>query len=99
MMTDLGTRAQRTFQAAVAFHQSGRLQEAQERFQETLRLQPTHVQAIVLLAVVLLALDQPEDAIGLTAQALLIDPYNVAAHVTAGQANSQTTRSRCNASV
>ncbi len=56
-------------------------------------MQPTHVQAMVLLAVVLLALDQPEDAIGLAAQALLIEPHNIAAHVTAGQANSHLNRS------
>jgi tetratricopeptide (TPR) repeat protein len=93
MTTDLEAQAHQAFQTAVAFHRTGQLQEAQQRFQETLRLQPTHVQAMVLLAVVLLALDRPEDALGLARQALLIDPHCIAAHVTAGQANSHLDRS------
>ena len=63
-------QARETFRTAVAFHRAGRLAEAQERFRQTLQLQPTHVQAMVLLAVLLLELNRPQDALELTARAL-----------------------------
>jgi tetratricopeptide (TPR) repeat protein len=86
-MADLNLLAEQTFRIAVAHHRAGRIPEAQRCFEETLRLQPAHLQAMVLLAAVLLDVQRPREAFELTAQALLIDPANLAAHVAQGHAN------------
>ncbi len=91
--TDLKLLAQQTFQVALSLHRSGQLEQARQHFEETLRLQPNHVQTLVLLAALHLELANPEEALGLTKRALKLDPRSIAAHVTAGQANSRLDRS------
>ncbi|MDD4914099.1 MAG: tetratricopeptide repeat protein [Methylococcales bacterium] len=71
---------------AVACHQQGQLQAAQEAYRQILRHQPSHFDALHLLGVIAGQTGQSEQAAALIARALVINPRNAQAHLNLGNA-------------
>ena len=67
-------QAQAAFTQALALHQQGQLAQAQEGYQQVLKLQPRHFDAVHLLGVVAYQSGQPARAVPLIRQALQINP-------------------------
>jgi predicted O-linked N-acetylglucosamine transferase (SPINDLY family) len=82
------TLAEAAFTRGFALHQRGRLEEARILYEEALRLQPGHFNALHLLGVVALRTNQAEQAVNLIGQALKIDPKSEAANNNLGNALS-----------
>jgi tetratricopeptide (TPR) repeat protein len=77
---------------AVALGEAGRVQEAIERFEETLRIRPGYAEAHYNLAVVLIQVGRVEDAIGHYEQAVRFKPDWAEAHNTLANALVQAGR-------
>ncbi len=78
--------AQVKFMEGFARHQSGQLARAQELYQQVLRSQPAHFDALHLLGVIAYQTKNPLEAVDLIAKAIAIDPENAAAHNNHGTA-------------
>jgi tetratricopeptide (TPR) repeat protein len=77
---------------AQTLHRESRLEEAGLAYQEVLRRQPAHLEALTFLSVLAFEQRQPERALELTARALQIGPDNAAVHLIRGQAQSRLRR-------
>jgi len=62
---------------AFSFHQKGHLEQAQKLYEEILRIQPKHFDALQLLATIFASKNALNHAINLFNQALLINPNHV----------------------
>jgi protein O-GlcNAc transferase len=71
---------QAKFNQAVALHQQGRLPEAERIYQEVLRQQPNHFDALHLLGVMAVQTRQTERGIELIAKAIKQNKNVAAAH-------------------
>jgi predicted O-linked N-acetylglucosamine transferase (SPINDLY family) len=70
---------QARFQQGLAFHREGRLEKAQEIFQEILEKMPDHVEALHLSGVIALRTRDPQRAFELISKAIEMDPGNAVA--------------------
>jgi len=71
---------QEKFQQALALHQKGQLVQAQVLYEEILKLQPEHSDALHLLGVIAAQTNNPQRAVQLIGKAIEINPNNAAAH-------------------
>ncbi len=74
------------FQQALALHQSGQFARAQAIYEEILKIQPKHVDALHLLGLIAAQTRNPQRAVELIGKAIAIDPNNAAAHCNRGSA-------------
>jgi predicted O-linked N-acetylglucosamine transferase (SPINDLY family) len=86
MNTAVAAHIEAVFRQAVALHRQSRVAEAYALYEQTLRLEPRHFQALHLLGIIALQNNQGDHAAELFRRALLIDPSSVAAHVNYGSA-------------
>ena len=77
---------QEQFVRAVAFHQQGKLQEAQSLYQSVLKLQPKHADALHLLGVIYQQAGQADRAVQLIGQAITLNPKEVGYCINRGNA-------------
>jgi protein O-GlcNAc transferase len=68
------------FQQALAFHQAGRLAEAEQIYRQILKAQPRHFDSQHLLGVIYFQRGNPADAVRQIDVALRIDPQSASAH-------------------
>jgi protein O-GlcNAc transferase len=87
MATKLASKADSLFGRALASFQQGRLGDARELSEQTLRLQPRHFNALILSGVIALQTSHPEQAIELFGKAILVDPRSAAARNNLGNAH------------
>jgi predicted O-linked N-acetylglucosamine transferase (SPINDLY family) len=80
------SRTEAQFQQALAFHQGGQLARAQTLYEEILRLQPQHVDALHLLGVLAAQTRHPQKAVEWIGRAIQIDPTNAMMHFNGGAA-------------
>jgi tetratricopeptide (TPR) repeat protein len=73
------------FRSAVALHQGGELLRARAAYEEVLKIQPRHSDALHLLGVILAQSNDPR-AVELIEQSIEIDPHNAAANNNLGSA-------------
>jgi tetratricopeptide (TPR) repeat protein len=73
-------------QQAVVLHQRGELARAQGIYEEVLRIQPKHVDALNLLGVIAGQTKNFERAVALFGEAIKVDPANAAAYCNRGAA-------------
>lgn len=78
--------ADEAFQAALAHHQRGALQQAQALYQRILATDPNHANALHLLGVLAYQSGQSEAAIGLIGRSLAVEPGFAEAHGNLGHA-------------
>jgi len=71
---------------AVTYHQNGRWQEAEQAYQEILRIRPTDHQALSLYGVLKIQLQHPQSAIELIQKAIELKPNFAQAHCNLGVA-------------
>lgn len=71
---------------AVALHQQGRLEQARERYQQVLALDPRQFDALHLSGVIERQRGNPSRAVDLIRQALAVDPRQARAHCNLGAA-------------
>lgn len=71
---------------AFAYHQRGRLSQAQQLYEEILKLQPDFFDALHLLGVIALQAGNPGRAVELIGKAIAIHPHNPAFHFNLGMA-------------
>ena len=69
---------------AVTYHQNGRWQEAEQAYQEILRIRPTDHQALSLYGVLKTQLQHPQSAIELIQKAIELKPNFAQAHCNLG---------------
>jgi predicted O-linked N-acetylglucosamine transferase (SPINDLY family) len=74
------------FAEAFAFHQSGDLTRAQALYEEILKVQPSHFDALHLLGVIAAQTRNPGRAVALVSRALEIDSRNAIAYFNRGSA-------------
>src|SRR5258706_511396 len=72
-------RAQAEFQKGLALHQQGRLAQARENYEQVLRMQPAHHDALHLLGVVAYQTGNPLEASELIGKSIDLNPSNAAA--------------------
>src|SRR6187551_3970269 len=72
-MTGQGSLADR-LAAGITLHRLGKLTEAEQHYSEVLALQPTHSEALKLLAVIAFDRGELERAAGLAGSALRVQP-------------------------
>lgn len=80
----LVAKAQAMFYDARRLHQEGKLQQAQQLYQQVLKMQPGNGDAWLLLGLVAYQTRQADRAIELINQSIQINPENVAAHSNLG---------------
>lgn len=85
-------RAESVFQQGFSLHQQSRLDDAGALYEQALRLQPHHVNALHLLGVIALQTNRPERAAELIGRAVLLDPHNPVAHINHGTAQQLLSR-------
>ena len=68
------------FQQALAFHQQGRLVEAERAYREVLQHAPTHFDALHLLGVLALQTLRTESGVELISKAIMLNPDSWGAH-------------------
>jgi len=71
---------------ALAFHQSGQLPEAQSLYRQTLKISPSHFDALHLLGVIAGQNQQSVQAVELISRAIAVNPGNAEAYVNRGNA-------------
>jgi tetratricopeptide (TPR) repeat protein len=76
------------FRRALALHQESRLEEAALAYEEVLRRQPRHLQALTFLSTIAFARQDMERTLELTAKALEVDLYNPAIYLIRGHVQS-----------
>ena len=91
LMTATHTAA--LLQQAVALHQQGALEQAQELYRHVLAIDPVQFDALHLSGVIARQLGDPARAIALIAQAISISPAQAAAHCNLGSALQACDRS------
>ena len=79
---------------ALALHRQGQLAPAQTIYQEILRRQPRHFDALHMLGVMAAQRGDAARAVELIAAAIAVDPGNAAAHVNRGLALKELGRLR-----
>jgi len=84
--------ADRFVEQAIALHQRGLVDDARRRYQQALKLQPRHFDALHLLGVIAAQNNRPEDALELIDRAIAVNPRNAAAHSNRGNALRQLQR-------
>src|SRR3984893_1865896 len=72
------------FMQAVAFHQAGRLVEAEQIYRQILQTQPTHFDCLHLLGVIYAQRGNPAEAVRQIDVALAINPNDASAHSNRG---------------
>jgi len=77
---------QAKFMKGFALHQSGQLARAQAFYQQVLKMQPGHFDALHLLGVIAFQTKHPAQAVELIGRAIEIDPGNAAAYNNRGTA-------------
>jgi protein O-GlcNAc transferase len=77
---------QQSYDQAVQHHQSGRLLEAEQLYQQILKQNPNHAGAMHYLGVIALQTGRTDAAVDLIAQALALNPKYDAAHTNLGNA-------------
>jgi tetratricopeptide (TPR) repeat protein len=77
------------FQRAFALHQGGQFARAQSLYEEILKLQPRHSDALHLLGLLAAQSSDPKRAVELIGRAIEIDPGNATAHCNRGSALQQ----------
>jgi len=80
------------FQTAFTFHEQGRLNEAEALYQEILRSQPGHFDALQLLATIAAQKNDSEEAVVLFDRALIINPDHPSTHNNRGNALKELRR-------
>src|SRR4051812_35345565 len=78
--------AQAKFKQGLAFHQQGKLADAERLYREALQQQPTHFDAMHLLGVAAYQSQQPDRAVDLIQRAIRLDRTVAAAHNNLGNA-------------
>lgn len=79
-------------QQALALHKEGRLAEAKALYEEIVKLEPRHFDALHLLGVIPFQRRNPEVAVALMGKALELNPNSAAAHSNRGCALNQLDR-------
>ena len=74
------------FQQALGFHQQGQLAQAQALYEEVLKTQPRHFDALHLLGVIAAQTNNPQQALALFDRALAVDSSFADAHFNRGTA-------------
>ncbi len=74
------------FQQALAFHQKGQLAEAQALYEEVIKKQPNHVDALHFLGIIFYQSNQFQQAVDCIDQAIKINPNNAAFYSNRGAA-------------
>ena len=82
----MNTQAQAKFNEGLARHQAGQLTQAQGLYEQVLKVEPRHCDALHLLGVIARQTNNSQRAVDLIGQALEIDPKNAAAHFNRGNA-------------
>ncbi|HMK86873.1 MAG TPA: tetratricopeptide repeat protein [Steroidobacteraceae bacterium] len=77
------------FCRALSLHRQSRFEEASLAYEEVLRRQPRHVQALTFLSVIAFERREPARALELTARALEVDPASAAIHLMQGHVRLQ----------
>lgn len=83
----MAIRVSTRFNEAISLHQAGRLHEAQAIYEEILRLQPNHFDALHFLGLIELHYGNPQQAINLINQAIALHPLHAAYHANLGMAH------------
>jgi tetratricopeptide (TPR) repeat protein len=78
--------ADTVFQQALALHRQSRLEAARLLYEQTLELEPRHVQALLFASLIALQGEEWQRAVGLTRRTLELDPQNAAACLVQGHA-------------
>ena len=86
MSTTVGEQAATVCEQAMALHQQGRLHEACAGYQRALQMQPENVQALHLLGIVALQMNDPGRAAELFGRVVHLEPGNFMAYVNRGSA-------------
>lgn len=73
---NVGSKLERRFEEALALHQAGDFSEAQKRYRQILRKQPSHAHALHLLGVIDLQRKHFADALALIERAIALNPRN-----------------------
>jgi tetratricopeptide (TPR) repeat protein len=71
---------------AIAYHQKGQLAQAQELYEEILKKEPKHFDALHLLGVIAAQTRNPQRAVELISKAIEIHPYNAGFYSNRGNA-------------
>jgi tetratricopeptide (TPR) repeat protein len=74
------------FERALQLHREGLLAPARAAYEEVLRLQPKHADALHFLGVIAAQTNDPARAVELITAAVEVDPYDAAMHVNMGNA-------------
>ncbi|MCX7068386.1 MAG: tetratricopeptide repeat protein [Methylococcales bacterium] len=80
------------FQQALSLHQQGRVEQAEVLYEQQLKNQPQHIDALHFLGVLVNQRGQSQRAVELISQALEIAPNNAAAHSNLGLALQELKR-------
>ncbi len=88
----ISAEAEAAFERATALHRKGRLEDARLQYLRALELQPRHLGALHLSAVLALQTNSPERAAEFAGRALLVDPNNAAIHLSHADACFQLER-------
>ena len=83
---------QAKFQHGLALHQQGRFAEAERTYEEVLRQEPRHFDALHLLGVIALQTRRAQHSVGFIAKAIELNPNVAAAHSNLGSALSDLMR-------
>lgn len=80
------------FQRALALHQRGELDQARSLYEEVLRLQPTHADALQFLGAIELHFNRPERAIDFISRSIAINRQNPGCYLNLGNAQKELLR-------
>ncbi len=80
------TTSAETLQTALAHHQAGRLQQAEQLYRQLLQADPQHAGAMHLLGLIALQVGKPELAVQYISSAIRLNGNQAAFHANLGEA-------------
>ena len=83
----LEAQVQANFQYALTWHQQGQLPQAQALYEEILKVQPKHAEALRLSGIIALQTNNPQKAVALFGKAIAIHPKNADLYFLHGEAH------------